>query len=582
MFNRDLEERVGLLEEQVAALSWKVAGNSATPEPQPVAAAPMPKRAGREAIWPPVLKQAQRRRAGAIEEDLVGTWFARLGALAILIGAAFAFSWAVDNGLLGPVARVALGAGAGLAFVAAGEWSFRRGWGNFAQAVSGGGAALLYLSALAAFVLYGLVEPPFALTLLESIAAGNVLLALRYDSRALALLAATGAFVNPILLTWEARVQGTLPVDGSAAIGVLSYVLLLDVFFIWLVVWKRWKVLSWLVFAGTWLMLWTQMSQAGSTVDLAFATAFFVSFATLVFRLREESTGWDGIRLLIVNSFVYFAFAVYCLLDPLYEGFQGSFSLAFAAIHVGLASLVSRRNPDDGALVLSLKGLAVAFLTLGIPAQLDGSLAAVAWSVEGCLLLWFGVQTNVPEARRAGAGVLVLSIFGAVWHLVQYEAERLLLSGDSAALVVQVLILYTGARLLQAGHDGWSRKGAAGAAIAANLLTLAWLSHEAVAYIQHISPFADEAERQQLVLSSTWGVYAAALLLLGIATHRKFARSLAIAIFGLTMSKLVLVDLWLLEIRYRTIAFIGLGALLLICSLAFSRFKELLETEAAQ
>jgi len=239
-------------------------------------------------------------------------------------------------------------------------------------------------------------------------------------------------------------------------------------------------------------------------------------------------------------------------------------------------------DPDDRALALSLQGLAVAFLTLGIPAQLDGSLAAVAWSVEGCLLLWFGVQTSVPEARRAGAGVLVLSIFGAVWHLYQYDAERLLLSGDSVALVVQVLVLYAGARLLRAGHDGWSERSAAGAAIAANLLTLAWLSHEAVAYVQRISPLADEAERQHFVLSSTWGLYAGALLLLGIGAHRRFARLLAIAIFGITMSKLVLVDLWLLEIRYRTIAFIGLGALLLICSLAFSRFKELLETEAAQ
>jgi hypothetical protein len=41
----------------------------------------------------------------------------------------------------------------------------------------------------------------------------------------------------------------------------------------------------------------------------------------------------------------------------------------------------------------------------------------------------------------------------------------------------------------------------------------------------------------------------------------------------------VLVDLWLLQIRYRTIAFVGLGALLLICSLAFSRVKEFLETD---
>ena len=31
--------------------------------------------------------------------------------------------------------------------------------------------------------------------------------------------------------------------------------------------------------------------------------------------------------------------------------------------------------------------------------------------------------------------------------------------------------------------------------------------------------------------------------------HRRFARLMAIAIFGVTISRLVLVDLWLVEIR---------------------------------
>jgi uncharacterized membrane protein len=227
---------------------------------------------------------------------------------------------------------------------------------------------------------------------------------------------------------------------------------------------------------------------------------------------------------------------------------------------------------------MSHQGLAVAFFTLAIPAQLDGSLAAVAWSIEGCLLLWVGVRTDVPEAPRAGACVLVLSLLGAVWHLSGYNAVRLLLTGDSAALVVQELVLCASARLLRAGGDGWGERAATGAAIAANLLRLAWLSHEAVAQVGRVSPFVGEADRQ-FVLSSTSGLYAGALLLLGIAKHHRLARLLAIAIFGVTISKLVLVDLWLLEIRYRTIAFVGLGALLLICSLASSLVTEFLETE---
>jgi hypothetical protein len=138
--------------------------------------------------------------------------------------------------------------------------------------------------------------------------------------------------------------------------------------------------------------------------------------------------------------------------------------------------------------------------------------------------------------------VLVLSLLGAVWHLSGYDAGRLLLTGDSAALVVQVLVLCASARLLRAGGDGWGERAAMSAAIAANLLTLAWLSHEAVAHVERVSAFVGEADRH-FVLSSTSGLYAGALLLLGIAKHHMLARLRAIAIFGIKISKLVLVDL---------------------------------------
>ena len=47
-----------------------------------------------------------------IEESVVGTWFPRLGALALLLGAGFGFRYAVDRGWIGPGARVAVGSAA--------------------------------------------------------------------------------------------------------------------------------------------------------------------------------------------------------------------------------------------------------------------------------------------------------------------------------------------------------------------------------------------------------------------------------------------------------------------------------------
>ena len=113
---------------------------------------------------------------------------------------------------------------------------------------------------------------------------------------------------------------------------------------------------------------------------------------------------------------------------------------------------------------------------------------------------------------------------------------------------------------------GWYERAATGAAIAANLLTLAWLSDVAVAYLQRISPFAREAEKQHFVLSSTRGLYEGALLLSGSAP-RKVAHLLGIARSGSRCPTSCGWTSGCFETRYRTIAFIGLGALLLICSL---------------
>ena len=92
------------------------------------------------------------------EEDAIGTWFPRLGALAVLIGAGFGFKYAIDQGWIGPGLRVVLGIVAGLALVAGGEVTRKCGWHPYAQAVAGGGVALVYLSVWAAFHLYGLVS----------------------------------------------------------------------------------------------------------------------------------------------------------------------------------------------------------------------------------------------------------------------------------------------------------------------------------------------------------------------------------------------------------------------------------------
>ncbi len=81
--------------------------------------------------------------------------------------------------------------------------------------------------------------------------------------------------------------------------------------------------------------------------------------------------------------------------------------------------------------------------------------------------------------------------------------------------------------------------------------------------------------------STLWALYATALLTAGVVLRSKDLRVLAVVLFGLTVGKMAFSDLWLLETGQRLIGFIGIGGLLLGCSLMFHRFKGLLLDEPA-
>ena len=77
------------------------------------------------------------------ESRIGGSWFNRIGVLAIFLGVAFFLKYAVDNEWIGPTGRVLIGAAIGIAFVLAGE-RLRKRYPSYAYGLTGGGIAVLY------------------------------------------------------------------------------------------------------------------------------------------------------------------------------------------------------------------------------------------------------------------------------------------------------------------------------------------------------------------------------------------------------------------------------------------------------
>lgn len=521
-----------------------------------------------------------------VEASFLGAWFARLGALALLVGAGFGFKYGVDEGIIGPGLRVLLGIAAGFALIGWGEWSQRRGWPRLTQAVSGGGIALLYLSIWAAFQLYGLISGVEAFAALTGVAAGGGYLALRHDSCALAVLSTVGGFGNAVLIG-----EGF---DRPSAL--FGYVAILDCVVLGLAYVRGWRVLDHIAFAATWIFL--MMGGIASTLltdlsgdepqhglVLAYATVYFFMFSALAVARRLGSADRSPVSelfLMLANCGIYVLTAMTLLAeDGTVEWatsgqLRGPVILVAAGVNLVAGLVIRARNADDpvaGAALASAAMLAAVW----VPVQIDAFAVPAAWAALGAGMVVAADRTTLTTARIPGyllIGLSLVYLVGLFGQAEFYEPTRVLLSPESAAFAVHVAAFYVAAASMRnvPREDELVLRGAF--AVTGSMMTLVWLSLEAVAYFGPATgPRA--AESLHFTLNAIWGVYAAVLLAVGIGARILGARFLALGVFGITAAKLVLHDVWMLDTLYRTLVFMGLGAIFLACSVMYHRFRDL-------
>ncbi|HEX2056841.1 MAG TPA: DUF2339 domain-containing protein [Actinomycetota bacterium] len=521
------------------------------------------------------------------EANVFGAWFARLGALALLIGAGFGFKYGVDEGIIGPSTRVLFGVVAGIAFLVWGEWSERRGWPRLAQAVCGGGIALLYLTIWSAFQLYGLVNGAEAFAALTAVAAGGGGLALRYESRALAVMSTVGGFGNAILMG-----EGF---ERPAAL--FGYVVVLDCVVLALAYVRGWRLLDHIAFVGTWVYLVLGGMAAFFVAELsgdeppaglvlAFATVYFFVFSAVAVARRiapDRGSPASDLSLLIANCGIYLLTTLSLLSETetilwaTGAQLQGPAILVAVGVNLVAGLVIRARNAADPVAGAAL-GSAAMLAGVWVPVELDAYAVPAGWAALGAVLVVSASRTTLGAARFPGylmAGLSLVYLVGLLGDPGFYEPERVLLSPESAAFAVHIVAFYAAAWAMRDTALDDERVLAGAMALTASGLTLLWLGLEAAALF---SPLSEPRALQSLhfALAGVWGLYAAALLGVGIAARITGARFLALGIFGITALKLVLHDVWMLDTLYRTIVFMGLGGIFLVCSVMYHRFRDVI------
>ena len=506
-----------------------------------------------------------------VEDDLIGTWFPRLGVVALVIGAAFGYKLAVDRGILDPLARVALGIAGGVALLIVGEATRRKQWDRYAQAVTAGGIGLLTLVVWAAHNVYGLIDGPQALLMLAAITATGAFLAVVNDSEALAVLATAVGFLGPIVARHD-----SMP-------SLAGYIFILDAGVLILASTRRWHTTPWVAAAGSWVLFAMAVDHITVPSAIAYASEIFVLFTLvpLVAGIARPARVADSELVLAgMTAFVYYT-VVMGLLNRGYVDVHAPFTAGLGILSGALAVASARARRTEAAFVEA--GIALVLCTVAVPMGTEGVAVGFVWTIEAALLLFAGHAYKLQPIRLIGLGLLGVALadtvsfefgFGA-----DYRPERLLFSFASLMLATQIAALYLAA--VVTGKHAEKDLGVI-AWITANVLTIAWLSWEMHAYLLPRLDTHRGLQLESLAYTGILGVYAGVLLTIGVVFRLRGARAFALGVFALTIAKMVTADIWILPTEYRTIGFIGIGVVLLACSLLYHRFREMLSVSRKQ
>ena len=293
----------------------------------------------------------------------------------------------------------------------AGEYAQRR-VPRWAQPVTAGGAAILYLSIYAAFGLYQLIRPDVAFLLLAVVVTVASLLALRYESIIIALLGVIGAFISPILLGPD------LP-DPRL---MIVYILLVDLGILGISTFRNWRWFTLLGWVGSyglfayWLAYFPGFDPVLTHIVLTGVFLTFAAATPLFHILWRRMPGPADLSLMSVNATGYFALTFWILWDGYSEWF-GLIAFSLSAFYGLIALLALRRSGTSARVAVFSLGIAVVFLTIAFPLQLSGYSVAIAWAAQGAMFVWMGFYLGRWQTRLVGLAVLSL----AVAHLILFD-----------------------------------------------------------------------------------------------------------------------------------------------------------------
>lgn len=359
-------------------------------EPQPTAATHSPPPTTAE---PTVAKEAPKPVFN-LEKYIGESLISKIGMVVLVIGAAIGVKYSIENNLISPTVRIILGYLLGVILLFIGG-RLKPKYETFSAILVSGAMAILYFMTFAAYLFYGMFPQWVAFALMVVFTVSTVFIALKYDRQIIAHLGLVGAYCIPFLLD-EGRGQPEV---------LFSYIAIINLGILFIAFRKYWKPLylfsfgvTWLIYCSWFVINFSYSEHSGMAAFFAFLffLIFYITFLAYKFIKKEVFSILD-IVLLLTNSFVFFGFG-YSIIEQSPEGgtYLGAFTLFNAILHGIVGFIAHRFRLADKNIFYLVMGLALIFITISIPVQLDGNWVTLLWLGEAVVLYHIG------RTRKAG------------------------------------------------------------------------------------------------------------------------------------------------------------------------------------
>ncbi|MGD2061553.1 MAG: DUF2339 domain-containing protein [Acidimicrobiia bacterium] len=488
---------------------------------------------------------------------LSGRTLFRLGLALVILSVTFLFRYSIQQGWLGPLARVGLAAAAGAVMIGLGLTlsEQRRLYANLLQ---GGGSAVLYLTAFAAHRQYQMLDTTEAFVQLVAVATVTIVLALKARSELLAGIGLLGAATAPII------VGGRLEAPGGdaaylAVVGVAATVLLLRM---------RW--LSSYVVAVASITIAVSLEVAWDLIDDVTALASLPPTTPDV--IASIALAWA----LLVGVPLYLAFGpdrgerISTAMPAVTTSFGSP--LVYAALYAAFSSEITRPGwaliAAAGAAAHAVAGLGlrrhgrevvarvqiVPTIILGILAMSTGLTGD--WILVGMAAISAGAVVGGTRARVrlladfGHAGMALTFIATAITSAIATDSARTVGDLVPAALVITIIAL-TGAALWVDASETFETEHVY--LVSAFVGTIGWM----------LAEFPRLGDNGLAAVTAGWAVLGLAAVIAAKIGGSRPALGLGFTTLGIALAKLFLVDLAEASPVARITLFAGIGVALL-------------------